>query len=94
MLIERARHQDTPENVNSAGWYASLLADSPTDIDLSALLVLVHAKAVAAEPQRYEFLSTYGTLLYRVGDAAGARDRPQSGNESLPAEYWPRRNPI
>jgi WD40 repeat protein len=94
MLIERARHQDTPENVNSAGWYASLLADSPTDIDLSALLTLVHAKAVAAEPQRYEFLSTYGTLLYRAGDAAGARDALNRAMSLYPRNTGPGGTPF
>jgi len=94
MLIERARHQDTPENVNSAGWYASLLADSPTDIDLSALLALVHAKAVAAEPQRYDFLSTYGTLLYRVGDAAGARDALDRAMSLYPRNTGPGGTPF
>ena len=38
------------------------------------MLALLHEKAVAIQPQRYEFLSTYGTLLYRAGDIAGARD--------------------
>ena len=94
MLIERARHQDTPENVNSAGWYASLLADSPTDIDLSALLTLVHAKTVAAEPQRYEFLSTYGTLLYRAGDAAGARDALNRAMSFYPRNTGPGGTPF
>jgi WD40 repeat protein len=94
MLIERARHQDTPENVNSAGWYASLLADSPRDIDLSALLALVHAKAVAAEPQRYDFLSTYGTLLYRVGDAAGARDALDRAMSLYPRNTGPGGTPF
>jgi WD40 repeat protein len=93
-LIERARQHDTPENVNSAGWYASLLADSPADIDLSALVALVHAKAVAAEPQRYEILSTYGTLLYRVGDAAGARDALNQAMSLYPRNTGPGGTPF
>ena len=93
MLIERARQHGTPENVNNAAWVASLLPDPPPDIDLPALLALDHAKAVAVEPQRY-ILSTYGTLLYRAGDAAKARDILNQAMSLYPRDTGPGGSPF
>jgi WD40 repeat protein len=93
-LIEGARKNGTPESVNVAAWYASLLPDLPADIDLTALIALLRDKAVAIQPQRYEFLGTYGTLLYRAGDIAGAREALNRAMSLYPRDTGPGGTPF
>ena len=94
VLLERARQNGTPESVNLAAWHASLVPALPPDIDVPAVLSLLQDKAIAIQPQRYDFLSTYGTLLYRSGDIAGARDALNRAMSLYPRQTGPGGTPF
>jgi WD40 repeat protein len=94
MLIEHARQNGTPDEVNLAAWHVSLMPDLPPDIEVRAVIALLQDKAIAMQPQRYEFLSTYATLLYRAGDIAGARDAFKRAMSLFPRDSGPGGTPF